>query len=113
MTGMAEDSTFADVRFTHDPWVVAERRGQSLAQLALSWLLRDSTVASTLVGASSVAPLDHRLQRSAPSWPERTNALPGRRKPGGWNLRIARSVANGITRLKKTPASKAARTSLT
>ena len=33
---------------------IAERRGQSLAQLALAWVLRDPTVASTLVGASSV-----------------------------------------------------------
>jgi L-glyceraldehyde 3-phosphate reductase len=40
---------------------IAERRGQSLAQLALAWVLRDSTVASTLVGASSVAQLDENL----------------------------------------------------
>ncbi len=40
---------------------IAERRGQSLAQLALSWVLRDPTVASTLVGASSVAQLDENL----------------------------------------------------
>lgn len=53
------------------------------------------------------------LQRSAPSWPERASALPGRRKPGCWNLRTARSVPSGITRLKNTPASKVARTSLT
>ena len=36
---------------------IAERRGQSLAQLALAWVLRDSTVASALVGASSIAQL--------------------------------------------------------
>jgi L-glyceraldehyde 3-phosphate reductase len=40
---------------------IAERRGQSLAQLALAWVLRDATVASTLVGASSVAQLDENL----------------------------------------------------
>jgi L-glyceraldehyde 3-phosphate reductase len=40
---------------------IAERRGQSLAQLALAWVLRDPTVASTLVGASSVAQLDENL----------------------------------------------------
>ena len=40
---------------------IAERRGQSLAQLALSWVLRDPTVASTLIGASSVAQLDENL----------------------------------------------------
>ena len=32
---------------------VAQKRGQSLAQLALSWLLKDETVSSVLVGASS------------------------------------------------------------
>ena len=32
---------------------LAERRGQSLAQMALAWLLRDSRVTSVLVGASS------------------------------------------------------------
>jgi L-glyceraldehyde 3-phosphate reductase len=40
---------------------MAKRRGQSLAQLALAWVLRDPTVASTLVGASSVAQLDENL----------------------------------------------------
>ncbi|BBY16085.1 L-glyceraldehyde 3-phosphate reductase [Mycolicibacterium litorale] len=40
---------------------IAERRGQTLAQLALAWVLRDDTVASTLVGASSVAQLEENL----------------------------------------------------
>ncbi len=37
---------------------VASHRGQSLAQLALSWALRDERVTSVLVGASSVAQLE-------------------------------------------------------
>ncbi|MGH8962615.1 MAG: L-glyceraldehyde 3-phosphate reductase [Jatrophihabitantaceae bacterium] len=37
---------------------IARRRGQSLAQLALSWALRDERVTSVLVGASSVAQLE-------------------------------------------------------
>ncbi len=40
---------------------IAESRGQSLAQLALSWILRDSRVTSVLVGASSVAQLEDSL----------------------------------------------------
>ena len=40
---------------------IAERRGQSLAQLALAWVLRDPAVTSTLIGASSVAQLDENL----------------------------------------------------
>ena len=31
----------------------AEQRGQSLAQMALSWVLRDNRVTSALIGASS------------------------------------------------------------
>jgi L-glyceraldehyde 3-phosphate reductase len=37
---------------------VAAGRGQSLAQLALAWTLRDPRMTSTLVGASSVAQLE-------------------------------------------------------
>jgi L-glyceraldehyde 3-phosphate reductase len=37
---------------------IAERRGQSLAQLALAWTLRDDRVTSTLIGASGVAQLE-------------------------------------------------------
>ena len=31
---------------------IAKRRGQTLAQMALNWILRDETVASVLIGAS-------------------------------------------------------------
>jgi L-glyceraldehyde 3-phosphate reductase len=37
---------------------IAERRGQTLAQTALAWTLRDPRVTSTLIGASSVAQLE-------------------------------------------------------
>ncbi|MFR9674405.1 L-glyceraldehyde 3-phosphate reductase [Streptomyces sp. TR06-5] len=37
---------------------LARRRGQSLAQLALSWVLRDPRMTSALIGASSVAQLE-------------------------------------------------------
>jgi L-glyceraldehyde 3-phosphate reductase len=37
---------------------VAAARGQSLAQLALAWVLRDPRVTSVLIGASSVAQLE-------------------------------------------------------
>ncbi|HEU5005563.1 MAG TPA: L-glyceraldehyde 3-phosphate reductase [Jatrophihabitantaceae bacterium] len=40
---------------------IAERRGQSLAQLALSWALRDERVTSLVIGASSVTQLDDSL----------------------------------------------------
>jgi len=37
---------------------IARRRGQSLAQLALAWVLRDERVTSALIGASSVQQLE-------------------------------------------------------
>jgi L-glyceraldehyde 3-phosphate reductase len=40
---------------------IAKRRGQSLAQMALAWTLRDPRVTSTLIGASSVGQLEDSL----------------------------------------------------
>ncbi|PRH78028.1 L-glyceraldehyde 3-phosphate reductase [Streptomyces solincola] len=40
---------------------IAERRGQSLAQLALNWVLRDERMTSALIGASSVRQLEENL----------------------------------------------------
>ncbi|MFB7343135.1 L-glyceraldehyde 3-phosphate reductase [Streptomyces hydrogenans] len=40
---------------------IAERRGQSLAQLALKWVLRDPRMTSALIGASSVAQLEENV----------------------------------------------------
>lgn len=37
---------------------IARRRGQSLAQLALNWVLRDERMTSALIGASSVGQLE-------------------------------------------------------
>ena len=44
---------------------IARRRGQSLAQLAIAWVLREPRVTSVLVGASSVAQLDANLDALA------------------------------------------------
>jgi L-glyceraldehyde 3-phosphate reductase len=46
---------------------IARARGQSLAQLALSWALRDSRVTSVLIGASSVAQLEENLAAAGQS----------------------------------------------
>ncbi|MFD4528076.1 L-glyceraldehyde 3-phosphate reductase [Streptomyces sp. NPDC058470] len=40
---------------------IAARRGQSLAQLALTWVLRDARMTSALIGASSVRQLEENL----------------------------------------------------
>jgi L-glyceraldehyde 3-phosphate reductase len=41
--------------------VIAARRGQPLAQMALAWTLRDPRVTSAIVGASSVAQLEENI----------------------------------------------------
>jgi L-glyceraldehyde 3-phosphate reductase len=40
---------------------IAERRGQTLAQMAVGWVLRDERITSALIGASSVKQLDDNL----------------------------------------------------
>jgi len=40
---------------------IADRRGQTLAQMALAWVLRDPRVTSALIGARNVAQLDDSL----------------------------------------------------
>jgi L-glyceraldehyde 3-phosphate reductase len=52
---MLTDERLARVRALND---VAARRGQTLAQLALAWALRDRRMTSLVIGASSVAQLE-------------------------------------------------------
>lgn len=40
---------------------IAAARGQSLAQMALSWALRDERVSSLVIGSSRVAQLEHNV----------------------------------------------------
>ncbi len=40
---------------------IAKRRGQSLAQMAIAWVLRDPRITSALLGASSVAQLEQNV----------------------------------------------------
>jgi len=40
---------------------IAQKRGQSLAQMAISWLLKDKRVTSVLIGASSVPQLENNV----------------------------------------------------
>jgi L-glyceraldehyde 3-phosphate reductase len=54
-TDMLSPATMANVRALAS---IAEKRGQQLAQMALSWVLRDPRVTSALIGVSSVAQLE-------------------------------------------------------
>lgn len=49
------------VRRLHGLDEIAQRRGQSLAQLALTWVLRDERMTSALIGASSVTQLEENI----------------------------------------------------
>ena len=55
---MLNEDNLSKVRALND---IAQRRGQTLAQMALAWTLRDHRITSALVGASSVAQLEENL----------------------------------------------------
>lgn len=55
---MLGDETLAKIRGLNE---LAQRRGQSLAQMAIAWVLRDPRVTSALIGVSSEAQLEANL----------------------------------------------------
>ena len=55
---MLSEENLAKVRSLSE---IAQRRGQTLAEMALAWTLRDPRVTSTLIGASSVAQLEDNI----------------------------------------------------
>lgn len=75
LNGIPEDSRMAQGRFLKKEVLtdtllqkikalneVAARRGQTLAEMSLAWLLKDETVTSVIIGASSVAQLADNLK---------------------------------------------------
>jgi len=67
---------------------IAAGRGQTLAQLALSWALRDARVTSVLIGASSVRQLDDNLDsvQNLEFTPHELAAIDTHAKDAGINL---------------------------
>jgi L-glyceraldehyde 3-phosphate reductase len=55
---MLSPENLARIRALH---AIAQRRGQTLAQMALAWALRDPRVTSLVIGASSVAQLEENV----------------------------------------------------
>jgi L-glyceraldehyde 3-phosphate reductase len=55
---LVSEENLARVRALNE---IAARRGQSLAQLAIAWVLRDPRVSSALIGASSVTQLEQNV----------------------------------------------------
>ncbi|MGK0601474.1 aldo/keto reductase [Yokenella regensburgei] len=56
---MLSEANLNSLRLLHD---MAQRRGQSMAQMALSWLLKDNRVTSVLIGASRPEQLEENVQ---------------------------------------------------
>jgi L-glyceraldehyde 3-phosphate reductase len=56
--GMLSEQNLTHVRALNE---IAQRRGQSLAQLAIAWVLREERVSSALIGASSVEQLEQNV----------------------------------------------------
>jgi L-glyceraldehyde 3-phosphate reductase len=55
---MLNDQNLERIRGLND---IATARGQSLAQMAIAWALRDARVTSALIGASSVVQLEQNV----------------------------------------------------
>jgi len=85
MKSTITDEALGNVRALND---IARERGQSLAQLALSWVLRDRRVTSALIGASSVQQLDDNLAavRNTAFSDEELAAIDEHAVDGGINL---------------------------
>jgi L-glyceraldehyde 3-phosphate reductase len=84
------DENLAHVRALND---IARARGQSLAQMALSWVLRDQRVTSALIGASSVGQLDENLDAAGKTafTPQELAAIDKQAVDAGINLWAASS----------------------
>ena len=59
---MINDDNLARIRALNE---IAQGRGQTLAQLALAWVLRRAAMTSTLIGASSVQQLEDNVAAAA------------------------------------------------
>ena len=67
---------------------IAKRRGQTLAQMAIAWVLRDPRVTSALIGARNVAQLDDSLDalKNLSFSPEELTEIDTHAVDGGINL---------------------------
>jgi L-glyceraldehyde 3-phosphate reductase len=78
---MFSEENLSRVRALND---IAQRRGQTLAQMAIQWVLRDRRVTSALIGASSIAQLEDSLKAldGAPLSDEELAEIDGHAQPG-------------------------------
>lgn len=76
---------------------IAERRGQTLAQMALAWCLRDPRVTSVLIGASSVRQLEENVAalENLAFTPDELSEIDGYAIDAGINIWRASSESGG------------------
>jgi len=79
---------------------IAKKRGQSLAQMAIAWVLRDPRVTSALVGARTVEQLDDSLDavKNLSFTPAELDAIDGHARDSGIN------IWSGSSDIKQVPA---------
>ena len=87
---MLSEANLANVRGLND---IAQRRGQSLAQMAIAWVLRKPVITSALVGASSWAQIEECLGalRNIAFQQEELDRIEAHASDGGLNIWAASS----------------------
>ena len=86
---------------------IASGRGQTLAQMALAWTLRDARVTSALIGASSVEQLEENARRGASGSTSPTTSSPrstGTRRTAASTSGRSRAAADSSAVLSETSA---------
>jgi L-glyceraldehyde 3-phosphate reductase len=83
--GFLKEETLARIRALND---IAASRGQSLAQMAVAWVLRDPRVTSALIGASRVEQIEELAGalRSPRFSPDELAAIDQHARDSGINL---------------------------
>ena len=89
--GLITEETLGHIRALND---IAESRGQTLAQLAIAWVLRDPRVTSALIGASSLGQLQDSVSavQNLTFTADELAAIEGHAVDGGLNLWAASSA---------------------
>ena len=90
--GFLQAETIERIRALNE---IASGRGQSLAQMAIAWVLRDRRVTSALIGASRVEQIEELAGalRNAAFSPEELGAIDGHAQDSGINLWARSSAA--------------------
>ncbi|WP_267348604.1 L-glyceraldehyde 3-phosphate reductase [Sphingomonas carotinifaciens] len=103
-TQLLSEQNLASIRQLND---IAHARGQTLAQMAIAWVLRDPRVTSALIGARTVDQLDDSLKAvdRLDFTPEELSAIDDAAADGGINLWAGSSDIVDLPAAQGVPAS--------